>query len=59
VVRGGHVDPGTWLDTFNFPAYERITFRTRFETYTGKFVFHCHNLMHEDMGMMQGVEVVG
>jgi len=58
VVSGGNVDPGTWLDTFNFPAYERITFRTRFLDYTGKFVFHCHNLMHEDMGMMQGVEVV-
>lgn len=58
VVSGGRVDPGTWLDTLNFPAYEHIKFRTRFETFTGKFVFHCHNLMHEDMGMMQGVEVI-
>ena len=57
VVSGGGIEPGTWLDTMNFPAYERITFRTRFQNYTGKYVFHCHNLMHEDMGMMQGVEV--
>ncbi|PCI41788.1 MAG: hypothetical protein COB46_02385 [Rhodospirillaceae bacterium] len=57
VVSGGGIEPGTWLDTMNFPAYERITFRTRFQKYTGKYVFHCHNLMHEDMGMMQGVEV--
>jgi len=25
---------------------------------TGKYVFHCHILMHEDSGMMAVVEVV-
>jgi len=58
VVSGGDVEPGIWLDTLELPPFERITFRTRFSTYTGKFVFHCHNLTHEDMGMMQAVEVV-
>jgi FtsP/CotA-like multicopper oxidase with cupredoxin domain len=58
VVSGGGVEPGIWLDTLELPPFERITFRTRFSTYTGKFVFHCHNLIHEDMGMMQAVEVV-
>jgi FtsP/CotA-like multicopper oxidase with cupredoxin domain len=36
-----------------------ITFRTRFLHYTGRYVMHCHMLVHEDMGMMQGVTVIG
>lgn len=36
-----------------------ITFRTRFETFTGKFVIHCHILCNEHLGMMQTVEVIG
>lgn len=24
----------------------------RFSGYKGRYVFHCHNLEHEDMGMM-------
>lgn len=58
IVSGGGIDPGTWLDTMEFPPFQRIKFRTRFLDFTGKYVFHCHNLMHEDMGMMQGVEVI-
>jgi FtsP/CotA-like multicopper oxidase with cupredoxin domain len=30
-----------------------VTFEQR-----GKFVFHCHNLEHEDDGMMLNLEVV-
>ena len=40
-------------------ALTSITFRTRFLHYTGRYVMHCHMLVHEDMGMMQGVTVVG
>ena len=29
-----------------------------FEGYRGKYVFHCHNLEHEDMMMMANFEVV-
>ncbi len=25
---------------------------TRFTDYPGRYVFHCHNLEHEDMAMM-------
>lgn len=57
MIEGGGVTPGTWLDTVNLPPFERIRFRTRFKTYTGTFVFHCHNLTHEDIGMMQAVQV--
>ncbi len=30
----------------------------RFGPYRGKYVFHCHNLEHEDMMMMANFEVV-
>ncbi|MDQ3222629.1 MAG: multicopper oxidase domain-containing protein [Gemmatimonadota bacterium] len=35
-----------------------ITFRTRFLDFTGKYVLHCHMMNHEELGMMQVVEVV-
>lgn len=34
-----------------------IVFRTRFLDYTGVFMLHCHMMEHEDLGMMQTVEV--
>jgi spore coat protein A, manganese oxidase len=30
----------------------------RFDGYRGRYVFHCHNLEHEDMMMMANFEVV-
>ncbi|EAQ66955.1 Multicopper oxidase, types 2 and 3 [Marinomonas sp. MED121] len=58
MISGGDVEPGTWLDTVNLAPFSRIRFRTRFTDFTGTFVFHCHNLTHEDLGMMQAIEVV-
>jgi suppressor of ftsI len=37
----------------------QVVIRDRFETFTGKFVYHCHILKHEDKGMMLVVDVVG
>ena len=40
---------------------ERVTVLMPFivnTDYTGTFVYHCHNLEHEDMGMMRNFEVV-
>ena len=45
-------------DTFLVPPYGSFTMRTRFLDFTGKFVYHCHILNHEDHGMMGVVEVV-
>jgi FtsP/CotA-like multicopper oxidase with cupredoxin domain len=61
-VNGDPVTP-FWADTLPVPAPigdvpGSITFRIRFTDFTGKFVWHCHALDHEDMGMMQNVEVV-
>jgi FtsP/CotA-like multicopper oxidase with cupredoxin domain len=47
-----------WADTVTIPPGGSITFRMRFEDFKGPFVWHCHALDHEDMGMMQLVQVV-
>jgi spore coat protein A, manganese oxidase len=35
-----------------------LTILVRFEGYTGRYVFHCHMLEHEDNDMMRPYEVV-
>ncbi|SFQ71468.1 Multicopper oxidase with three cupredoxin domains (includes cell division protein FtsP and spore coat protein CotA) [Amycolatopsis arida] len=46
-------DPTVWWDTFRLPPRGRFTLRTHFRPdLTGKTVFHCHILPHEDNGMM-------
>ena len=54
-VRGGFVDEG-WKDTFVIMPGERVKVLARF-TESGKYVFHCHNLEHENQGMMRNYEV--
>ena len=56
-VNGEAVTP-FWADTLPVPPKGSITFRMRFTEFTGKYVWHCHALDHEDLGMMQLVEVV-
>jgi FtsP/CotA-like multicopper oxidase with cupredoxin domain len=56
-VNGEPVTP-FWADTLPLPPKGSITFRMRFTDYVGKYVWHCHALDHEDLGMMQLVEVV-
>ena len=45
-----------WLDVVNVPAFGQITVRIPFEDFTGRTVYHCHILDHEDLGMMGTVE---
>jgi FtsP/CotA-like multicopper oxidase with cupredoxin domain len=50
--------PGVWRDTLIIPPKElNLRIRTRIERFTGRFVTHCHILLHEDKGMMQLVQV--
>ena len=62
-INGQPVEPW-WADTIALPPNgspanpTSVTFRTRFRDFSGTFVMHCHMLAHEDMGMMQMVEVV-
>lgn len=41
-----------WKDTVLVMPGEVVKVIVPFESRTGKFVFHCHNLEHEDDGMM-------
>lgn len=47
-----------YKDTIPVPPQGEVVVRTRFLDFTGKFVYHCHILAHEDAGMMGVVEVV-
>lgn len=51
-LRAGLVDEG-WKDTFLLLPGERVRLRMRFERYAGLFLYYCHNLEHEDAGMMR------
>lgn len=45
-------------DVVNVPARSEVTVRVSFDNYTGRTVYHCHILDHEDNGMMAVVESV-
>lgn len=50
-------DPWVWRDTVVVDARNPVVLRTRFLDFPGKTVFHCHNLVHEDRGMMLAFEI--
>jgi spore coat protein A, manganese oxidase len=56
VLSRGINGPGTfdagWKDTIDLRPAEEAAIAIRFDGYAGKYVFHCHNLEHEDMAMM-------
>lgn len=56
-LNAGYVDEG-WKDTVLVMPGERVRVIMRF-TQPGLFLYHCHNLEHEDMGMMRNFLVVG
>ncbi len=47
-----------WKDTLFLPDGSEVELRIRYERYIGKFVHHCHVLDHEDLGMMEAVEIL-
>ena len=52
----GHIDEG-WHDTVLVMPGERVKVLVKFEDFTGLYLYHCHNLEHEDMGMMRNYRV--
>lgn len=46
-----------WKDTVLVGPNETVKVLIQFDAYEGVFVTHCHNLEHEDDGMMQNMEV--
>ena len=53
---GRTLDQPTWRDVVNVPARGTTVIRVAFDTFTGRTVYHCHILDHEDAGMMGIVE---
>lgn len=45
-------------DTILMHPGERVSVVAEFNRYRGRFLMHCHNLVHEDMGMMMNYEIV-
>ena len=52
----GFVDEG-WHDTVLVMPGEKVKVLLKFENFTGLYLYHCHNLEHEDMGMMRNYRV--
>lgn len=52
----GEYDKG-WKDTVNMDHGGSAELLMRFDGFRGKYVFHCHNLEHEDMAMMANFKV--
>jgi len=59
-INGRPLDRPLWRDTFVLTrsSGDSFTFETNFVDFTGTFVEHCHVLSHEDLGMMETIEVV-
>ena len=55
-MRDGFVDEG-WKDTVLVMPGETVKFLAKFTHYSGMYMYHCHILEHEDMGMMRNLIV--
>jgi suppressor of ftsI len=47
----------SWKDSVNVPKHSKVRLVVKFEHFPGKWMYHCHILDHEDMGMMGILEV--
>jgi FtsP/CotA-like multicopper oxidase with cupredoxin domain len=51
------MQPGDWRDTVQVPINGSVTLRLQID-FTGVLPFHCHVAAHQDIGMMQLIQVV-
>ena len=51
-VAPGFINSG-WKDVVLVMPGEKVTIAKPFSDFKGLFMYHCHNLEHEDMGMMR------
>ena len=61
VLSRGRGGPGPydigWKDTIDLRPFENAAIAVQFNGFRGRYVFHCHNLEHEDMAMMSNFVV--
>jgi FtsP/CotA-like multicopper oxidase with cupredoxin domain len=59
-INGRTLDRPLWRDTFALSGQtgDSFTFEMNLDDFTGKFVHHCHVISHEDLGMMESLEIV-
>ncbi len=55
-VKDGFIDEGPQDIVYLLPGMY-IDLVMRFEDFKGLFLYHCHNLEHEDMGMMRNFKI--
>jgi blue copper oxidase len=55
-LREGYVDEG-WKDTVLVMPGEQVKILLRFQEFPGMYLNHCHNLEHEDLGMMRNYRI--
>ena len=55
-VGGKPVSDVRWQDVVNVPFNSEVVVRISFEHISGKSMYHCHILDHEDQGMMGMIE---
>jgi FtsP/CotA-like multicopper oxidase with cupredoxin domain len=55
-VKDGFIDAG-WKDTVLLMPGMRVKTLQKFEDFEGLYLYHCHNLEHEDMGMMRNFSI--
>lgn len=47
-----------WKDIVLVMPGEKVSVLKRFDDYSGLYLYHCHNLEHEDMDMMRNFRVI-
>jgi spore coat protein A, manganese oxidase len=52
-----HAGERAWKDTVMVAVGETVIVQPRFAPYPGRYVFHCHNLEHQEKAMMLQLEV--
>jgi spore coat protein A len=55
---GGSSGVAGWKDTVAVGGWDTVQVKTQFLDNTGRYVFHCHKLEHEDFSMMGQFQVV-
>jgi FtsP/CotA-like multicopper oxidase with cupredoxin domain len=52
-----HLGDRGWKDSVMVDIGETVTVQPRFAPYPGRYVFHCHNLEHQEKAMMLQMEI--